>query len=80
MKRVTPSDLSPYTRSDLFRSGIIAAVWGLFYILLIAHAGVRSNGTSSLAEAAAPVSRAAADVEHLGNAKLASEVNQSGHR
>src|SRR5690349_9193743 len=58
MKRVPPSDLSRYTRSDLIRSGIIAGVWGLFYILLVAYAGVRSNGPPNLAEAAAPASHA----------------------
>ena len=82
MKRVSPSDLSRYTRSDLVRSGIVAAVWGLFYILLIAHAGMRSNNPSNLAEAAAPASRAAAvvDADRLTNATLASEVDQSGRR
>jgi hypothetical protein len=80
MKRVTPPDLRRYTRSDLVRSGIIAAVWGLFYILLIAHAGVRSNGTSNLAETAAPASHVPVDVERLRNATLASEVNHSGRR
>jgi hypothetical protein len=77
MKRLPPSDLSRYTRSELIRSGIIAGVWGLFYILLVAYAGVRSNGPPNLAEAAAPASHAPVDVERLRNATLASEVNHS---